>query len=100
MNLGGFIAWELYPDAQIFQDGRLQAVPPQHFLSILKASRSREEWDAMLRGIDWAVISLPRPNELSGAGHFREPDWVTVFEDDAVRIVVRQGSPLDREAGR
>jgi hypothetical protein len=99
MNLGGFVAWELYPDAQIFQDGRLQAVPPQHFLSILKASRSREEWEAMLRGIDWAVISLPRPNELSGAGHFHEPEWVTVFEDDAVRIVVRRGSTLDRERG-
>jgi hypothetical protein len=98
MNLGGFIAWQLYPDARIFQDGRLQAVPPQHFLSILKASRSREEWEAMLAGIDWAVISLPRPNELSGAGHFREPEWIPVFEDDAVRIVVRRGSKLD--AGR
>ena len=52
----------------------------------------------MLRGIDWAVISLPRPNQLSGAGHFREPQWITVFEDDAVRVVVRRGSRLDRAA--
>ena len=95
MNLGGFIAWELYPEAQIYQDTRLQAVPSQHFLSILKASRSVEEWEAMVRGIDWAVISLPRPNQLSGAGHFQEPAWITVFEDAAVRIVVRRGSKLD-----
>jgi hypothetical protein len=96
MNLGGFVAWELYPQAQIYQDTRLQAVPSQHFLSILKASRSPEEWEAMLRGIDWAVISLPRPNQLSGAGHFREPVWITVFEDQAVRIVVRRGSTLKK----
>jgi hypothetical protein len=96
MNLGGFVAWELYPETQIFQDARLQAVPPEHFLAILKASRNPDEWETLLRGIDWAVISLPRPNELSGAGHFREPTWATVFEDDAVRIVVRRGSRLDR----
>jgi hypothetical protein len=90
MNLGGFLAWELYPDVQIFQDARLQAVPPEHFLATLKASRDPEAWDALMRGIDWAVISLPRPNELSGAGHFPDARWATVFEDQAVRVVVRR----------
>lgn len=95
MNLGGFVAWELYPRTQVFQDSRLQAVPAAHFLAILKASRSPADWEALVRGIDWAVISLPRPNELSGAGHFREPAWRTVFEDDAIRIAVRRGSSGD-----
>jgi hypothetical protein len=90
LNLGGFVAWELYPQVQIFQDARLQAVPPEHFLTTLKASRDPDAWDALLRGIDWAVISLPRPNELSGAGHFHEPKWTTVFEDQAVRVVRRK----------
>ena len=40
MNLGGYLAWELYPDTRIFQDGRLQAVPPEHFRAILAASRA------------------------------------------------------------
>jgi hypothetical protein len=96
MNLGGFVAWELYPRARVFQDSRLQAVPAAHFLAILKASRSPEAWESLVRGVDWAVISLPRPNELSGAGHFREPAWRAVFDDDAIRIVVRRGSVLDR----
>jgi hypothetical protein len=90
LNLGGFLAWELYPQVQIFQDARLQAVPPERFLTTLKASRDPDEWDALLRGIDWAVISLPRPNELSGAGHFHEEKWATVFEDQAVRVVRRK----------
>jgi hypothetical protein len=96
MNLGGFIEWQLYPDAQTFQDGRLQAVPPEHFLATLKASADPDAWEARMRGIDWAVISLPRPNELSGEGHFREPTWKAVFEDHALRIVVRRGSDLGR----
>ncbi len=90
LNLGGFLAWELYPQIRIFQDARLQAVPPEHFLTTLKASRDPAAWDSLLRGIDWAVISLPRPNELSGAGHFREPKWTTVFEDEAIRVVRRK----------
>lgn len=95
MNLGGFLAWELYPQVQIFQDARLQAVPPEHFLAILKASRDPNDWEALLQGIDWAVISLPRPNELSGAGHFPDATWATVFEDQAVRVVVRRGGRFD-----
>jgi hypothetical protein len=90
LNLGGFLAWELYPQVQIFQDARLQAVPPEHFLATLTASRDPDRWEALLRGIDWAVISLPRPNELSGAGHFHEEQWTTVFEDQAVRVVRRK----------
>src|SRR5687767_5064648 len=27
-NLGGYVAWMLYPQARIFQDSRLQAYPP------------------------------------------------------------------------
>lgn len=100
LNLGGFLAWEMYPDALVFQDSRLQAVPPEHFLATLRASRDPAAWERMLEGIDWAVISLPRPNELSGAGHFPETAWRPVFEDQAVRVFVRRGSPLDRPGPR
>lgn len=96
MNLGGYLAWEMYPQARIFQDSRLQAVPPEHFLNILTASRDPARWAALMQSIDWAVISLPRPNELSGAGHFRPPEWIPVFEDQAVRVVVRKGGRFDR----
>lgn len=95
LNLGGYLAWELYPDVQIFQDGRLQAVPPQHVRTVLDASRDPVRWEALLREVDWAVLSLPRPNELSGAGHFQDAGWATVFEDDAVRVVVRRGGRFD-----
>jgi hypothetical protein len=32
-NLGGFLAWSLYPRTRIFQDARLQEYPPERFLS-------------------------------------------------------------------
>lgn len=88
-NLGGYIAWSLYPDVHIFQDSRLQAYPPEHFLSILVASQSEADWDVLVADADWAMLSLPRPNQLSGVGRFRSDEWRSVFNDGAVEIVVR-----------
>jgi hypothetical protein len=94
MNLGGYVAWELYPAARIFQDGRLQAVPPDHFRAILDASRSQTAWNLLVSGVDWAVLSLPRPDQLSGAGRFPRDDWATVFWDEAVDVRVRRAGPF------
>jgi hypothetical protein len=90
MNLGGYLAWQLYPGTRIFQDGRLQAVPPEHFRTILEASRSQSEWDALVAGVDWAVLSNPRPDQLSGAGRFPRADWATIYWDEAVEVLVRR----------
>jgi hypothetical protein len=89
-NLGGYLAWALYPRARIFQDSRLQAYPPGHFRSIVSASRTQEAWDALVAGVDWAVLSVPRPNQLSGYGRFPEPAWRVVFRDEAIEVVVRR----------
>jgi hypothetical protein len=89
-NLGGWVAWELYPQAQIFQDSRLQAYPPEHFARILEASRSQQAWDALVAGVDWAVLSRTRPDNLSGADRFPGDVWSIVFWDEAVTVLVRR----------
>jgi hypothetical protein len=89
-NLGGWLAWTMYPGVRVFQDSRLQAYPPEHFRAILDASRSQPAWDSLVSGVDWAILSLPRPNALSGAGRFLPDGWATVYEDDAVEILVRR----------
>ena len=89
-NLGGYLAWQMYPDVTIFQDSRLQAYPPEHFLSILVASRSQADWDVLVADVDWAVLSLPRPNQLSGVGRFRSDEWTSVFNDGAMEILQRR----------
>jgi hypothetical protein len=89
-NLGGYLAWELYPRVRVFQDSRLQAYPPEHFRSIIAASASQSRWDTLVEGVDWAVISVPRPNQLSGHGRFPAAEWGTVYRDDAIEIVVRK----------
>jgi hypothetical protein len=90
MNLGGFVAWQLYPSARVFLDSRLQAYPPEHFRTIIEASKNQQAWQAITAGVDWAVVSLPRADQLSGVGQFRSPEWRVAFEDQSTRIIVRQ----------
>jgi hypothetical protein len=89
-NLGGYLAWSLYPRARIFQDSRLQAYPPEHFRRIIEASASQEAWNALVAGVDWAVISVRRPNQLAGTGRFPATEWASVYQDDVIEIVVRR----------
>ena len=89
-NLGGWLEWTMYPDVRVFQDSRLQAYPPAHFRAILEASRSQQEWNALVTRVDWAILSLPRPNALSGVGRFPPDEWATVYDDGSVEIVVRR----------
>ena len=93
-NLGGYIAWTLYPAVRIFQDSRLQAYPPEHFLSILVGSQSDADWEVLVADVDWAILSLPRPNQLSGVGRFDVAEWRPVFNDGAIEIVVRRQLPI------
>jgi hypothetical protein len=93
-NLGGYLTWNLYPSVRVFQDSRLQAYPARHFASILDAAESQPAWDALVSGVDWAVLSRPRPNRLSGAGRFPAAEWATVFWDEAIEIVVRRAGTV------
>ena len=76
MNLGGFVEWELYPSARVFQDARLQAYPAAHFRATIDASKSPEAWARLTSGVDWAIVSLARVNDLSGVGRFDPAEWV------------------------
>ena len=90
MNLGGWLAWTMYPDVRVFVDSRLQAYPPDLFLRIMDASDTQPVWNALVAGVEWAVVSLPRRNNLSGYGMFPSAEWAAVFSDDAVEILVRR----------
>jgi hypothetical protein len=91
-NLGGHLAWTMYPDGRTFVDSRLQAYPPEHFRAILRASASQPDWDRLIADVDWAVLSVARRNQLSGAGRFPRTAWATVYWDNAAEVVVRRGS--------
>jgi hypothetical protein len=54
------------------------------------SSESQLDWDALVAGVDWALVSRARPNILSGAGRFPRGEWPLVYWDEGTEIVVRR----------
>jgi hypothetical protein len=54
------------------------------------ASSNPAAWAALTRGVEWAVLSLPRANAYSGVGRFDPGEWGTAYRDAAIEIVVRR----------
>jgi hypothetical protein len=90
LNLGGFLDWKL--GGQTFVDSRLQAVPPEFLVALTDASGDPEKWRALVKNVNWAVLSLARPNDISGVGKFNAPEWFPVFQDRAVEILARRNA--------
>jgi hypothetical protein len=90
LNLGGFLDWKL--GGQTFVDSRLQAVPPEFLVALTDASADPEKWRALVKNVNWAVVSLATPNDISGVGKFNAPEWFPVFQDRAVEIFARRNA--------
>lgn len=90
MNLGGYLDWHL--GGGTFIDSRLQAAPREQFVALTEASADPEKWTGMVKGMNWAVVSVARPSDISGAGKFNAPGWFPVFKDQAVEIFVRRNA--------
>lgn len=92
MNLGGWLDWKL--GGRTFVDSRLQAAPHEFFVSLTEASADENKWTSLVKDVDWAVVSLARPSDISGVGKFNAPEWFPVFRDPAVEILVRRKAAL------
>ena len=90
VNLGGYLIWNLYPDVRVFQDTRFRTYSPDHFRRIVKAFQSQAEWDKLVAGVDWAVLTLERNTPLTGYGKFPVDEWAPVYQDSTMAVVVRR----------
>jgi len=90
LNLGGYLDWKL--GGGTFIDSRLQAVPVTFLASLADASADQAKWNALVKDVNWAVVSIARPNDISGVGKFNAPEWFPVFQDRAVQILVRRNA--------
>jgi hypothetical protein len=90
---GGYLEWAL-PDVPAFQDGRVQAWPPEFFLREQQADEKPETFRAWLRelNVEWAV-TRHRDSRMSGYRQLEAPDWALVYWDEASQIYLRRDVP-------
>lgn len=85
-NVGGYLAFRLYPKMGIFQDGRVQAYPSE-FISRLHNRHGGENWPRLFAEFKVNTLLVRRGEApLFAVGG----DWGVVFWDDEWVILVRR----------
>jgi hypothetical protein len=89
---GGYLEYAL-PNLPAFQDGRVQAYPPEFFLEQLEAN-TPEKFDRFLRrlGVEWA-LARGQDTALNGNSLIPTSGWALVYWDDLNELFVRRDIP-------
>jgi hypothetical protein len=108
---GGYLLWELYPERQVFIDGRLVIRPPAYFAEYLAIVRRPERYFEAVAakfGITQAVLPTAYQRAYMPLVYwlYQAPGWELAFTDGASVVFVRdtlhrgEGLALGDEACR
>jgi hypothetical protein len=89
-NFGGYFIWKLYPQYQVFTDGRADVYGDQFMNDFAAAYYFRDNWSLPLK--QWGIRSLILPPDapLITALQAR-PEWQQIYADsEAVILTKRQ----------
>jgi Flp pilus assembly protein TadD len=95
LGFGGYLIHELWPERQVYVDGRLDIYPPGFLDSYGMLMTTGEGWDAACGkyGITMALVDY-RPDRMRGTGlraRLRtDPDWECVYFGDNVLVYARR----------
>jgi len=87
---GGYLIWRLYPQAQVFVDGRIELYPVQVWDDYLQIAQANEGWQERLRAhqVDYLVLSTERHGQLIASAE--KAGWRCVYQDPVAVIFARQ----------
>lgn len=91
-HLGGYLLWEMWPDARASLDGRNDLIyPPKVLMEGLRSQDDPKVFDRLARraGADW-VLASNIPGHLSHAFLFKDPSWMMVYWSEPAVIYVRR----------
>lgn len=100
---GGYLAWELGTEHEVFMDGRNTLARDREL--VMRANRSivdRAAFEALVEdyGIEWAISSASPADPRSGAGVAHDRRFAMTYLDDVAAVYVRSDGPNAELAGR
>ncbi|MGB8646452.1 MAG: hypothetical protein WCF84_14535 [Anaerolineae bacterium] len=86
---GGYIIWRLYPQYQVYIDGRADVYGDQFIESYLEIYRAKPGWDAALaaRGVNAALVE---PDSAIAYAMATAADWQQVYADSHSILFIRK----------
>ncbi len=88
---GGYLIWHLWPEYEVFVDGRADVMGRTLVQDWRKAHKLHDGWQDVLEEyeIDWAMLSVSAP---LCRGLELHPDWEVACREPTARLFVRAGS--------
>ncbi len=85
---GGYVIWQLYPQARPFVDGRVEVAPVTVWEDYLSIALAQPGWEARLEryGLRWLLLSRSSHAALSAAA--RRAGWRCVWGHGDVEVLV------------
>ncbi|HOX39347.1 MAG TPA: tetratricopeptide repeat protein [Candidatus Brocadiia bacterium] len=88
---GGYLTWALYPEKQIFIDGR-NDVCGDLYPSSVTVCDGAAGWQAVLDEWNVNCAIIPMTTGARGAQFFGNPAWAVVYWDDEAAVAVRRNA--------
>lgn len=82
---GGYLIWRLYPEGQVFIDGRADVYGDQFIEEYLEVYRVRRGWRDILEKHGVKLVLIDRDSALATLLH-EDGDWRKVYEDEVAMI--------------
>jgi hypothetical protein len=90
---GGFLIYQLYPEARVVVDDRHDLYGEEFFKSYLRMVHVEPGWESFLREHETSCVLLPKESALASI-LIRDPGWNTIYVDDvAIAFVRASGNP-------
>jgi hypothetical protein len=88
---GGYLIWRLYPEREVFIDGRADVYGDAFIKEYLRVYQLREGWEEPLEAYGVSVVLVDKGSSLSTVLSERI-DWARVYSDDKAVIFSREES--------
>lgn len=87
MGYGSYLAWALYPQAQVFVDPRVELFPLALWQDYVKLTRERDAVPQLLQQYDIACVMLDTVHQPALAAEMQElPGWRRSFADGRSQV--------------
>jgi hypothetical protein len=77
---GGYLIWHLYPQMQVYIDGRADVYGDKFILSYMDIYHARPGWDSVLAAADVRLV-LVEPGSALASALEQSSEWAIAFED-------------------
>lgn len=92
---GGYLIWNLWPEYQVFIDGRADMYGTQMLKDYQKVVKLKPGWQALLQRheVEWLLLKARSALAVVLA---QDGDYARVYEDDTAALFVRRSGPNRR----